>query len=115
MAYVQFQLKVHCDNTNEDILTAISNPDNIIGIFARPNTVIGKDLPVKNPINIMISSGDSPRFIIERLDLILLDILYNETFINSVDEYDLFVKVWFERNSLLMNKWLRYADTIRSM
>jgi hypothetical protein len=80
-----------------DAIRKIDNPSPKVQIF-----VVTKNpfaiLSIKNPTSEAVSS-----------------VLTNERFINSIDVYNKFVKQFFKNNTVLMNKWLRYAENIREL
>lgn len=116
LIHIQFHLNVSCGDDPAAIIEAINCKDNINHIILCAGEISGiSQLNIEDhPIHISIYPLNKHYFIIEDLSPILVDILHNETFINSI-HYELFIKSHFKDNVLMMNKWLRYTKHIRGL
>lgn len=80
-----------------DAIRKINNPSPKVQLIA----------VTKNPIAILSITNPTP----EAASVVLT----NEDFINNSRHYEYFVRKYFKDNTVLMNKWLRYAENIKEL
>jgi hypothetical protein len=58
--------------------------------------------------------GSTIRYCKNPSNLVLTTALKNQGFVNNEEKYESFIKKYFKDNAILMKKWLRYGETMRS-
>lgn len=119
MLEVHMKLNELLENTDEweSIDTDINNlpyEDQRFQIFADPSSIEYLTNPSEDlQLTAIRNHGQYIKYIKNPTRNVITKALTDPNFVQNVQTYDPYVRKLFKDNTLMMNKWLRYAENVR--